>query len=104
MTDLPTIADDSQQQLLKPKTPRTPLSPSPDCLAVEERVRHLIDGGGGGSGGGTPLTDLEKLRNLSVSSADFNFEAGSSLPGTPSFRPQFFHIPGTVVVPLCHSA
>ncbi len=100
---LPIITDDllsTTSQQLKPKTPpRTPLIPSPDCLAVEERVRHLMDGGGGsgagGGGGGAPLTDLEKLRNLSVSSADFNFEAGgSSLPGTPSFRPQFFHIPG----------
>ncbi len=107
LTGLPIVVTDdlllsttSQQLQLKPKTPpRTPLIPSPDCLAVEERVRHLMDGGGGsgagGGGGGAPLTDLEKLRNLSVSSADFNFEAGgSSLPSTPSFRPQFFHIPG----------
>lgn len=61
-------------------------------------MRSLIDGGGGGaSGGGSGPPDLDRLRNLSVSSADFNFggDGGSaSLPGTPSFRPQFFHIPG----------
>jgi hypothetical protein len=85
-----------------PRTPRTPLLPSPDALAIEERFRSLIDavGGGnnaGGSGDGGQ-TELDRLRNLSVSSADFNFggggDGGGSLPGTPSFRPQFFHIPG----------
>ena len=85
LTSLPAAEDllpfPSHHQL-KPKTPRTPLIPSPDLLAVEERVS-------------SGQTDLDKLRNLSVSSADFNFgEGGSSLPGTPSFRPQFFHIPG----------
>ena len=87
---------------LKPKTPRTPLLASPDCHVLEERFRHLIEG---------RLVfkhlkpscvnyhqaliiphlaqllrdnDSDKLRNLSVSSADFNYDpnnGGGSMPG-----------------------
>ena len=57
---------------------------SPDCHALEERFRSLIE---------TNAADTEKLRNLSVSSADFNFEAGGSLPNTPLRTPRSFHFP-----------
>merc|ERR1712106_626251 len=66
--------DNDSSIYLKPKTPRTPLLASPDCQVLEEKFRNLIE---------SNTTDPEKLRNLSVSSADFNFEAGGSLPSTP---------------------
>lgn len=73
LTNLPRHDNDSSIYL-KPKTPRTPLLASPDCQVLEEKFRNLIE---------SNTTDPEKLRNLSVSSADFNFEAGGSLPSTP---------------------
>jgi len=74
---------------LKPRTPRTPLLASPDCHVLEERFRHLIEGRD---------TDTDKLRNLSVSSADFNYDpnnAGGSMPGTPGsgLRGRSFNFP-----------
>lgn len=73
LTNLPKHDHDTSIYL-KPKTPRTPLLASPDCQVLEEKFRNLIE---------SNTTDPEKLRNLSVSSADFNFEAGGSLPSTP---------------------
>jgi len=73
LTNLPRHDNDASIYL-KPKTPRTPLLASPDCQVLEEKFRNLIE---------SNTTDPEKLRNLSVSSADFNFEAGGSLPSTP---------------------
>jgi len=73
LTNLPKHDHDTSIYL-KPKTPRTPLLASPDCHVLEEKFRNLIE---------SNTTDPEKLRNLSVSSADFNFEAGGSLPSTP---------------------
>ena len=62
----------------------TPFLVSPDCQVLEERFRNLIEG---------DTTDTEKLRNLSVSSADFNFEAAGSLPNTPLRTPRTFNFP-----------
>lgn len=88
LTNLPTLESSSTSSgmmYLKPRTPRTPLIASPDCQVLEERFRHLIEG--------TNPTEQEKLRNLSVSSADFNFDPGNgSQPGTP-FRSRSFHFP-----------
>jgi len=93
LTNLPKFSDSdtghsSGTIYLKPKTPRTPLLVSPDCHALEERFRNLIE---------TNAADTEKLRNLSVSSADFNFEVGGSgggsLPNTPLRTPRSFHFP-----------
>jgi hypothetical protein len=83
LTDLPSIENDNKG-LLKPGQPSSTITiASPDCKILEEKFRHIIEG----------ETDPEKLKNLSVSSADFNFEAGS-LPGTPSFhRLQGFNLP-----------
>jgi len=69
---------------LKPGPPSSSIAlASPDCKVLEEKFKNIIEGG----------SDPEKLRNLSVSSADFNFEGGS-LPGTPSYlRLQGFIIP-----------
>ena len=77
LTNLPKHDQDASIYL-KPKTPRTPLLASPDCQLLEEKFRNLIE---------SNTTDPEKLRNLSVSSADFNFEAGGSLPSTPHRGP-----------------
>ena len=71
----------------KPKNPRTPLIASPDCRLLEERFRHFIDS--------CSAEEQEKLRNISVSSADFNFNECSSLPGTPGYKSKHFHIPGS---------
>jgi len=68
---------------LKLKTPKTPLLVSPDGRALEERFRDLISSC-------TP-EQQENLRNLSVSSADFNFDIGS-LPGTPVNTSRSFNI------------
>jgi len=77
----------SSNYLLKPKTPRTPLIASPDCRVLEEKFKHLIEDAN--------PSDTEKLRNLSVSSADFNFDPSStSQPGTP-FRAKAFNFPPT---------
>ena len=84
LTNLPKPDSDNSAIYLKPRTPRTPLLVSPDCQALEERFRNLIEGN---------TTDTEKLRNLSVSSADFNFEAGGSLPNTPLRTPRTFNFP-----------
>ena len=87
LTNLP--KHDGDYVYLKPKTPRTPLLVSPDCHALEERFRNLIENN---------AADTEKLRNLSVSSADFNFEAGGSLPNTPLRTPRSFHFPPSTCV------
>ena len=89
LTNLPRVGDSdfphsSSSIYLKPKTPRTPLLVSPDCHALEERFRNLIE---------SNAADTEKLRNLSVSSADFNFELGGSLPNTPLRTPRSFNFP-----------
>ena len=84
LTNLPKPDTDTSAIYLKPRTPRTPLLVSPDCQALEERFRNLIE---------ENTTDTEKLRNLSVSSADFNFEAGGSLPNTPLRTPRTFSFP-----------
>ena len=87
LTNLP--KHDGDYVYLKPKTPRTPLLVSPDCHALEERFRNLIENN---------AADTEKLRNLSVSSADFNFEAGGSLPNTPLRTPRSFHFPPSTCI------
>ena len=80
--------------LLKP--PRTPLLASPDCQLLEEKFKNLIENN---------PTDPEKLRNLSVSSADFNFEGGGggggSLPNTPlrSTTARSFNFPPSAPAP-----
>ena len=89
LTNLPRVGESdfphsSSSIYLKPKTPRTPLLVSPDCHALEERFRNLIE---------SNAADTEKLRNLSVSSADFNFELGGSLPNTPLRTPRSFNFP-----------
>ena len=84
LTNLPKPGADPSAIYLKPRTPRTPLLISPDCQVLEERFRNLIEGNS---------ADTEKLRNLSVSSADFNFEAGGSLPNTPIRTPRTFNFP-----------
>ena len=85
LTNLPRFGDSDHGSIyLKPKTPRTPLLVSPDCHVLEERFRNLIENN---------AADTEKLRNLSVSSADFNFEAGGSLPNTPLRTPRSFNFP-----------
>ena len=84
LTNLPKPGADTSAIYLKPRTPRTPLLISPDCQVLEERFRNLIEGNS---------ADTEKLRNLSVSSADFNFEAGGSLPNTPIRTPRTFNFP-----------
>jgi len=85
LTNLSVGEDHPPGQPLKLRTPRTPLLVSPDCRALEERFRDLISGC-------TP-EQQENLRNLSVSSADFNFEIGS-LPATPVNKNRNFNIPG----------
>ena len=70
----------------KTKTPRTPLIPSPDCRLIEERFRQFLDS--------CSAEQQEKLRNLSVSSSDFNFNDCSSLPNTPGYKHKQFNIPG----------
>lgn len=78
LTDLPSTAGESVDLSPTVLKLKTPVLVSPDCRVLEDRIRHLID----------PANP--DLRNLSVSSADFNFDA--SLPGTPGYRHKFSNV------------
>jgi len=83
-------SQDLSANTLKIKTPpKTPLIATPDCLAMEEKFRHLIETC-------SPEQQL-KLRNLSVSSADFSLESG--YPITPRGKHQLGNIDDGIVKP-----